>query len=155
MKLLAVVTPPSIYPGCSAWKTFWEEKFRGEENLFLAVNMKNYVHCNVRKHKEIKGRDKCVTFYISSKFDSLGKIKTTSSESKVKLERSGKGLISSLDFNSKGRSHKYKKARYAIRNVSEKGLLKIIKEFEKIEKLPYKKNRPKHEPTDSYFHLER
>ena len=33
--------------------------------------------------------------------------------------------------------------------------MKIIKEFEKIEKLPYDKKRPKHEPTDSYFHLAR
>ena len=44
---------------------------------------------------------------------------------------------------------------YAIRIVSGKDLSKIIKEFEKIEKLPYEKKRPKHEPTYSYFHLER
>ena len=31
----------------------------------------------------------------------------------------------------------------------------IFKEFEKIEKLPYEKKRPKHEPTDGYFHLAR
>ena len=36
-----------------------------------------------------------------------------------------------------------------------KYLLKIIKEFEKIGKLPYEKKRPKHDPTDSYFHLSR
>ena len=42
-----------------------------------------------------------------------------------------------------------------IGNVSEKDISKIIKEFEKIEKLPYEKKRPKHEPTDSYFHLAR
>ena len=47
---------------------------------------------------------------------------------------------------------KYKKARYAIENVSEKDLYKIIKDFEKIEKLPYENKRPKHEPTDIYFH---
>ena len=86
--------------------------------LFLAVNMKNCVPRNVRKHKEIKGSDKYVTLDISSKFDSLDKMKITSSESKVKLERSGKG-------------------------------------FEKFEKLPYEKKRPKYEPTDSYFHLSR
>ena len=33
--------------------------------------------------------------------------------------------------------------------------MKIIKEFEKIGKLPYEKKRPKHEPTHSYFHLVR
>ena len=51
MKLLAVVTPPSIYHGCSTPKTFWEEKFTGKENLFLAMNMKNCGRRNVRKHK--------------------------------------------------------------------------------------------------------
>ena len=40
MKLLAVVTPPSIYHGCFIQKTFWEGKFRDKENLFLAVDMK-------------------------------------------------------------------------------------------------------------------
>ena len=50
---------------------------------------------------------------------------------------------------------KYKKASYAIENVSEKDLSKIIKEFDKIGKLPYEKKRPKYEPTHSYFHLVR
>ena len=85
MKLLSVVTPPSIYHGCSTRKTFWEEKFTGEEKLFLAVNMKNCGRRNVRKHREIKGSDKYVTLEISLKFDSLDKMRTTSSESKVKL----------------------------------------------------------------------
>ena len=82
-------------------------------------------------------------------------MKITSSESKVKLERSGKGLITSLGFKVKVRPHKYKKERYAIGNVSEKGISKIIKEFEKIEKLPYEKKSPKNEPNGSYFHLAR
>ena len=80
-------------------------------------------------------------------------MKTTSSESKEKLERSRKGLVTSLCFKTKVRSQKYKNAGYAIGNVSEKDLLKIIKEFEKIEKLTYEKKRPKHEPTDRYVHL--
>ena len=50
MKLLVVVTPPSIYHGCSTRKTFWEGKFTGKENLFLSVNMKNCVRRKVRKH---------------------------------------------------------------------------------------------------------
>ena len=33
--------------------------------------------------------------------------------------------------------------------------MKIIREFEKFEKLPYEKKRPKLEPTESYFHLAR
>ena len=49
----------------------------------------------------------------------------------------------------------YKKARYAIVNVSEKDSSNIIKEFEKIGKLPYEKKRPKHEPTEKSFHLAR
>ena len=88
---------------------------------------------------------------ISLKFYSLNKMKITYSESKVKLERSGKGLITSLGFKAKVRPQKYKKSRYAIGNVSEKDLSKIIREFEKFEKSPYENKRPKHEPTDSYF----
>ena len=117
--------------------------------------MKNCGRRNVRKHKEIKGTDKYVTSDISSKFDSLDNMKITSSESKEKLKRSGKGLITSLGFNSKVRPQRYKKARYAIVNVSKKDLSKIIKDFEKFDKLPYEKKRPKHEPTDSYFHIAR
>ena len=78
-----------------------------------------------------------------------------SSESKEKLERSVKGLITSLGFKAKVRPQKYKKSRYSIRNVNKKYLSKIIKKFEKFEKLPYEKKRPKHEPTDRYFYLER
>ena len=120
MNFLAVVTPPSIYHGCSTRKKFWEEKFTGKKDLFQSVNMKNCGRRKVRKHKEIKGSDKYVTLDISSKFDSLNKMKITSSESKGKLERSGKGLITSLGFKTKARSQKYKKVRYAIVNVSEK-----------------------------------
>ena len=104
MKFLVVLTPPSIYHGCSTQNTFWEEKFTGEENLFLAVDMKCFCCRNVRKHKEIRGSDKYVTLDISSKFDSLDKMKITSSESKGKLERSGKGLITYLGFKTKVRS---------------------------------------------------
>ena len=84
------------------------------------------------KHKEIKGSDKYVALGISLKFDSLDKMKITSSESKGKLERSGKGLINSLGFETRVRPQRYKKARYAIRNVSKKDLSKIIREFEKF-----------------------
>ena len=68
---------------------------------------------------------------------------------------SGKGLVTALSFKTKVRSPKYKKAGYAIGNVSEKDLPKIIKELEKIRKLPYEKRIPKHEPTLRYFHLAR
>ena len=132
MKFLAVVTPPSIYHCFFTRKKFWEEKLTGKEDVFLSVNMKNCGRRKVRKHKDIKGSDKYVTLNISSNFDSLEKMKTTSSQSKGKPERSGKGLITSQGFKTKVRSQKYKKARYAIGNVSEKDLSKIIKDFEKF-----------------------
>ena len=94
--------------------------------------MKNCGRRKVSKHKEIKGSDKCVTLNISKKFDSLNKMETTSSESKEKLDRSGKGLVIALDLKTKARSEKYKKARYAIGNVSMKDRSNIIKEFEKL-----------------------
>ena len=76
------------------------------------------------------------------KFDSLDKIKITSSQSKDNLVRSGKGLITSLGLKSKVRPHKYKKARYAIVNVSKKGLSKIIREFEKLPYESYENKSP-------------
>ena len=81
-------------------------------------------------------------------------MKITSSESKGKLERSVKGLITSLGLKAKERPQKYKKARYAKGNVIKKDLSKIIREFDKFdkfEKLPYEKKKNKHEPTDNYF----
>ena len=132
MKLLVVVTPPSIYHGCSIWKTFGEEKFTGKKYLFQSVNMKNCCRRKVRKHKEIKGSDNIFTLNVSAKFDSLNKMKTISSESKEKLRRSGKGLVTSLALKTKVRSQNYKKARYAIGNVSMKDLSNIIKDFEKL-----------------------
>ena len=64
-------------------------------------------------------------------------------------------MINSLGFKAKVRPQKYKKARYAIGNISQKDLSKIIREFEKFEKLTYEKKRPKHEPTDRYFNQAR
>ena len=109
MKFLVVVTPPSIYRGCSTRKTFWEKKFTGKKELFQSVNMKNCGSRKVRKHKEITGSDKCVTLNIyeilniSEKFDVLNNMETTSSESRVELERSGKGLVTDLALKTKAR----------------------------------------------------
>ena len=69
---------------------------------------------------------------FSEKFDNLDKMEITSSESKVKMEGSVKWLVTALALKTKARSEKYKKARYAIRNVSMKDLSKKIKEFEKL-----------------------
>ena len=62
-------------------------------------------------------------------------------------------MVTALDFKTKVRSQKYKKASYAMLNISEKYLLNIIKDFEKIGFLPYAKKRPKHEPTHDCFNL--
>ena len=90
---------------------------------------------------------------FSGKFDDPDKMETTSSESKVKMEGSGKGLVTALALKTKARSKMNKKARYAIGNVNMKDLSKKIKEFEKLVKVPFLKKIPKHEPTSSYFHL--
>ena len=66
--------------------------------------MKNFGRHKVRKHKEIKGSDKIVTLNVSAKFEILNKMKTTSSESKGKLGRSGKGMVTALAFKTKVRS---------------------------------------------------
>ena len=85
----------------------------------------------------------------------MDKMKITSSDSKGKLERSGKGFIIYLVFNAKARLQKYKKARYAIVNVSKKDLSKIIRGFDKFDKLPYDKKRHRCDPTHSYLYLAR
>ena len=113
------------------------------------MNMKNCGRRKVRKHKEIKGSNKIVNLNVSEKIDSLNKMETTSSESKGKLWRSGKGLVTALDLKTIDGSQKYKKARYVIGNFSMKDLSNIIKEFEKIVKVPYVKRIPKYEPTSS------
>ena len=121
MKFLVVVTPPSIYHGCSTWKTFWEEKFTGKKDCFRSVNMKNCGRRKVRKHKEIKDSDKVVTLNISAKFDILNKMKTTCSKSKGKLVRSGKGLVTALDFKTKVRFVKIQKGKVCHRKCQQEG----------------------------------
>ena len=62
-----------------------------------------FVCRNVRKHIEIRGSDKYVTMDISLNIGSLDKMLITSSEPTDKLERSGKGLITSLAIKAKER----------------------------------------------------
>ena len=66
--------------------------------------MKNCGRCKVRKHKDIRGSDKCFNLNISKKFDNLNKMEITFSESKVELERSGKGLVTAMALKTKARS---------------------------------------------------
>ena len=68
--------------------------------------MKNCGRRKVRKHKEIKGSENIFTLNVSAKFDSLNNMETTSSESKGKLGRSVKGLVTALDFKTKVMSQK-------------------------------------------------
>ena len=69
MKLLAVVTPLSIYHGFSTWKTFWEVKF-------TPVNMEDFGHSNIRKHRKIKDDEKYTTLDISLDSVSLNNMKS-------------------------------------------------------------------------------
>ena len=128
MKFLVVVAPPSIHHGCSTRKTFWEEKFTGKKQyFFVSVNMRNCGQRNVRKHRDIKDSDERVTLNmneilkISEKFDNLDKMETTSSESKVKMEVSGKWLVSALALKTKARSTKYKKGKVCHRECQYEG----------------------------------
>ena len=115
MKLLVAVTPTSIYHVCSTRKTLLEEKFTIKQDLFEYVNMKNFGRRKVKKQKEIKGSDKCVILNIyeilniSENFDDMNKMETTSSEPKVELEISGKGLVTALSLKTKARSKNTKR----------------------------------------------
>ena len=104
MKCVVVVRSPYFYHGCSTRNMFWEEEFTGKKDLFLSVNMKNCGCLKVRKHKDIKGSDTIVTLNVSANFDSLNKMETTSSDSKGKLGRSGKGVVTALALKTKVRS---------------------------------------------------
>ena len=73
--------------------------------------MRNCGKRNFRKHIEIKESDERVTYEnmyeilkFSEKFDNLDKMETTSSESKIKMEVSGKLLVTALDLKTKARS---------------------------------------------------
>ena len=121
MKFLVVLTPPSIYHGCSTRKTFWEEKFTGKQYLFQSVNMKNCGHRKVRKKKEIKGSDKCVTLNISDKFDSLNNMETTSSESKVKLGEIRKGVGNHSGSQEQIKIEKIQKGKVCYRKCQHEG----------------------------------
>ena len=77
--------------------------------MFEPMNMRKCGKRNVRKHREFKDSDERVTLNmneilkISEEFDNLDKMETTSSESKVELEGSGKGLVTALALNNKAR----------------------------------------------------
>ena len=129
MKILSVVTPPSIYYNCYTQKIFWEGNF-------TPMNIKNGGRYNVRRHRDIRDGDNYINLEIYLCFGSMDKMEITSTEPKDYLVRTGKGLITSLGINTIRIPKKNKKARYNITNVSLKDISKIIKEFEK---LPYER----------------
>ena len=92
---------------------------------------------------------------ISLNFGSLENMKTTYSEPKGYLGRSGKGLIVYLGLNTIRRSKEIKRERFDITNVSIKDISKIIKEFEDFSYEGYFRTRSKHMPADSYLCLAR
>ena len=66
MKFLVVVSPPSIYHGCSTRKTFWEENFTGKkQDLFVSSHMINCGQRKVRRHKDNKDSDERVTLNMN------------------------------------------------------------------------------------------
>ena len=71
--------------------------------------MKNCGYRNFSKHKEVKGSDKYVTLDISSKFDSLDKMKITSSKSKETMEISEKGVDYLFGYQGRSRAAKIQK----------------------------------------------
>ena len=71
MNLLAVVTPISIYYGCSTQKMFWEKKF-------TQVNIKNGGCRNVRKHRDIKNGEQ---YIILDTYLKLGNMESTNIKS--------------------------------------------------------------------------
>ena len=64
-----------------------------------------------------------------------------------------KGVGNCSGFQDQSKVAKIQKGEVCHGNVSKKDLSKIIKEFEKIGKVPYVKSILKHDPTSSYFHL--
>ena len=106
MNLLAVVTPPSIYRGCSTRKMLWEVNFILGE--FTPVNMKNCGHHNARNHTDLNSGEKYITLDIFLKFGSLDKMKIKSSEQNFYWGTLGKVLITSLSLKTIGRSKKKK-----------------------------------------------
>ena len=119
MKFLAVVTPPpAIYHGCPTQKTFWEDNF-------TPANMKICGRRNVRKHREIKNSEQYLVLDISSNIDCLDKREVTSSKSMDYMERSGKGMTTSLALNTKS-PNKELKARFSITEITNQDFRKLL-----------------------------
>ena len=110
-----------------------EKSSQVKKGFFQSVNKKHCGCCQVRKHKEIKSNDNIVTLDISEKFDSLKNTETTYSESKEKLEISGKGFVTALAFKTKIRSPKYIKRQAMPSEISARRTFRrLSKSFRKL-----------------------
>ena len=156
MKLLVVVTPPSIYHGCSTRKMFWAEKFTGKQDLFESVNMKNCGRRKVRKYKEIKGSDKCATLNIyeilniSEKFDSLNKMENHIFRVKSRIVDIGKGVGNRSGSQDQSKVEKIQKGKVCHWKFQHEGPFQHYQIVLNFVKVTYVKRIPKHEPTLSY-----
>ena len=141
IKLLEVVTPPSIYRGFSNWKTFWEEKFTLDE--LTAGNMKTVVVAMLGNTKisKVVPSVSTWTYYWNL---TIWKRWELNLQNLFFLRGSGKGLINSLGLKAKAGAKKYKNLRYAIGNISNKNISKIIWEFENLSYKSYERRGTKH-----------
>ena len=158
IKFLLVVTPPSIYHGWSTRKMFWEEEFIGKQDFFESVCMKNYCRRKVRKHKEIKGSDKCHHEYWWY-FEYLREVWLSEQygnhifrvKSRIGDIRKGVGNLSGSQDHSK--VEKTQKRKVFHRKCHHEGPFQQNQRVKRNVKVPYVKRIPKREPTSSYFHL--
>ena len=114
--------------------------------------MRNCGQRNVRKHREFKDSDERVTLNmneilkISEEFDNLDNMETTSSESKVKMEGSGKWLVVNMRNCGKRNLRKHRE----IKDSDERVTLKAYKNMYEILKFSEKfNNLDKMETTSS------
>ena len=120
MKLLSVVTPLSIYNGCSTQKKFWEENF-------TQVNMKNGGRRNVSRPREIKNSEHYIALEIYLKFGNLENMNIISSEPRDYLGRSGKRLSTSLGINTIIRSKILKRKGFPLMKSVLRIFLKLLR----------------------------
>ena len=136
MKFLSVVTPPSIYHDFSTWEIYWEDNF-------TSVNMRNYGHHNVIKHKEIKNNEQYISLGIYLKLYWLDKRKLTSSGSRDYVGISVKGINTSLNLRTRRSSTKKKNTRTDITDIVTQYFVKLLDEFKYVPYFCYSKKHIK------------
>ena len=89
------------------------------------------------KNRETKNGDKYIILEISSNIDCLDKREVTSSKSMDYMERSGKGMTTSLALNTKS-PNKELKARFSITEITNQDFRKLLKKLNNSPYLVYK-----------------